>query len=358
MKEPDDSYLWDRSGQPDPEVERLELLLSRLRSNRPAPEMPARVIEFRPRPFTIFIRRFAVAAAMAALVVSGAWLVTRRPRALEPGKTREIARGPRAAWDVARLEGAPRVGSGHIGEKGRLEVGQWLETDASSRARINVGAIGQVQVEPNTRVRLLETRLTEHRLALQIGTIHAMIWAPPRLFFVETPSAQVVDLGCAYTLEVDDSGAGLVRVTSGWVGFELRGRESFIPAGAFCATRPGTGPGTPYFHDASQALQAALRTIDFESSGDAPARAAALDVVLAQSRKRDALSLWHLLARLSGTERERVYQHLAALVPPPRRVTREGILNGDKEMLDLWWDALGLGNAAWWRIWKGPYPGK
>ena len=35
-----DDYLWDGSGEPDPEVERLERLLATLRSDRPAPELP------------------------------------------------------------------------------------------------------------------------------------------------------------------------------------------------------------------------------------------------------------------------------------------------------------------------------
>jgi len=73
-----------------------------------------------------------------------------------------------------------------------------------------------------------------------------------------TPSAVTVDLGCAYTLQVDESGAALVRTSLGWVGFKLNGRESFIPAGAACATRPKVGPGTPYFENASADFRAAL----------------------------------------------------------------------------------------------------
>jgi len=85
---------------------------------------------------------------------------------------------------------------------------------------------------------------------LERGTIHAVIWAPPGEFVVDTPSAVAVDLGCVYTLHVDDSGAGLLRTTMGWVGFKLNGQESFIPAGAICQTRPKIGPGTPYMEDA------------------------------------------------------------------------------------------------------------
>ena len=121
-------------------------------------------------------------------------------------------------------------------EKGRLGVGQWLETDGTSRAQIEVSSIGQVEIDPNTRVRLVETKPTEHRLELAQGRMSARIWAPPKLFYVDTPSGVAEDLGCAYTLEVDDHGASLLRVTLGWVALQLKDRESMVPAGAACAT--------------------------------------------------------------------------------------------------------------------------
>src|SRR5882724_11840021 len=167
------------------------------------------------------------------------------------------------SWEVARLDGTPRIGSAGISNKGQLGVGQWLETDGNSRAKIAVESIGQVEIDPNTRVRLVLTQPTEHRLELAHGKMSARIWAPPRLFFVDTPSAVAADLGCAYTLEVDDQGVGLLHVTSGWVSLQLKDRESMVPAGATCATRPGTGPGTPYFDDASEKFRLALWKLDF-----------------------------------------------------------------------------------------------
>ena len=99
-----------------------------------------------------------------------------------------------------------------------------------------------------------------------------IIWAPPGQFVVDTPSAVTVDLGCAYTLQVDDSGAGLVRTSLGWVGFRLNGHESFIPAGAACATRPKVGPGTPYFEDASSEFRARFDEIRFRGQHAAATR--------------------------------------------------------------------------------------
>ena len=108
-------------------------------------------------------------------------------------------------WEVTRLDGAPRIGSQSVIQTATLGEGQWLETDGESRAQVNVGAIGEVEVGPNSRVQLVEASLTEHRLSLERGRLQATIWAPPRLFFVDTPSAEAIDSGCAYTIEVDDA---------------------------------------------------------------------------------------------------------------------------------------------------------
>jgi len=242
-------------------------------------------------------------------------------------------RSTRPAWEVARIDAAG------VGERGRLRVGDWLETSTDERARVEVANIGQVEVGPNTRLRLVETRLTEHRLELRKGTLSARIYAPPRLFFVDTPSAVAADLGCAYTLEVDDAGRGLLHVTSGWVALEAAGRESVVPAGAACLTKPGAGPGTPFFVDAPDELLSALSRLDFEAGG-----AEALEAALRAARPRDTLTLWHLLARVNGPARERVYERLAAISPPPAGVTREKVLGLDRDALAAWKDDL---EGAW-----------
>jgi hypothetical protein len=271
--------------------------------------------------------RFAAIAASVLFVVllGGVWLYTRESRAF---------------WQVARLDGTPRIGREAITDNGKLAVGEWLETDGASRAKIDVGTIGQVEIDPNTRVRLLETKPTEHRLELARGRMSAHIWAPPRLFFVDTPSAVAADLGCAYTLEVDEQGAGLLHVTSGWVALQLRDRESMVPAGAACATRPGVGPGTPYFEDSSQFFQEALAKFDFEPTDTSWSKIPSLDLMLMEARPRDTLTLWHLLSRVDGKDRQRVYDRMAALAPPPSGVTREGVLQLNEQMLQLWKDDL------------------
>ncbi len=334
-----DDYLFDRSGDADREVERLESLLQEFRYRQPELRVP----EKRPSPVGRGLGLAALAGLAAVLVVA----VLYHERGLPPAPKAPSA-PTLPSWEVTRISGAPRVDQQALLATGRLAVGQWLETDRSSRARIRVGTIGQVVVDTDSRLRLLEATPSEHRLSLARGRLHAEILAPPRLFFVETPSAVAVDLGCAYSLEVDEQGSGLLRVTRGFVGFEWEGRESMVPAGASCATRAGRGPGTPSFDTASASLRESLARVD---TGDA----SALGVVLGESRPRDTLTLWHLLPRVGVEDRRRVYDRMAQLAAPPPEATREAVLQLDRGALEAWRRRL---EVVWQVVWKNKVPPK
>jgi hypothetical protein len=99
----------------------------------------------------------------------------------------------------------------------------------------------------------------------------------------------------------------------------------------------------PYFLDATPEFRSALASL---GQGNA------LDIVLAQARPKDALSLWHLLSRVPREERGRVFDRFASLVHLPPVVRREGVIEGNRAMLDQAWDALDLGNTGWWRHWR------
>jgi hypothetical protein len=342
-------YLWDGSGEPDPELRRIEKSLARFRHRREMPDSPAtHFLPSKPSRFAFFTSgwtpRFAAATLLLlALTVSGLLLRFAPVELSNP-----------QAWDVARLSGAPRVGNFSLASdssKAQLRVGQLMVTDNSSRASLNVAAVGEIYVDPDSRIRLVESGSNRSRLALELGTIHAAIWAPPGEFVVDTPSASAVDLGCAYTLHVNDDGSGTLRTTLGWVGFHKDGHDSFIPAGAMCMTRPVQGPGTPYFEDTSEELRSALHAFDFESLSAAD-RQQALRMILAQARRRDAFTLWHLLFRVNDEERPLLYDRLASLVPPPKGVTREGTLALNSPMMDAWWNAFDLGDISVWRFWE------
>ena len=363
-----DDYLWDRSGESDPDVERLEQLLGGLRTTATAP--PQIAVRLKPdatedagayprlplsssfgearqsatrggdRPYA-GIRFLAPALAAAAAIVLMVALTWRHA-------------APAPSWQISTLVGTPRIGLAVLVGDGRIAVGQTLTTDERSRAKMEVGDIGQVTVDQSTRVRLAETRDGHHRLALERGTLHAAIAAPPGQFVVSTPSATATDLGCVYSLHVNDDGSGTLSVAAGWVAFEERGRESFVPSGASSRTDRVNGPGTPRYDDTEQAFRDAIDDVD--NGRDAARRSASLRFVLEHARGRDAMTIWHLIPRVTGSDRAAVVDALDARVPLPASIARDAILHLDRPALDQWWDTLGLNEASWWRKWKGAYP--
>jgi len=276
------------------------------------------------------MRRVPVAAMAVAALAMGVFLRMHVPEGAGPTAA--------SAWEVTSVRGAPWIGSVRVTDSGRLRPGDSLQTNSSSEAHVKIADIGQLDLDPNSRIRLITTNSDQHRIALERGKMTARTWSPPRLFVVETPTATAVDLGCIYSCEVQRDGSTLLHVTLGLVALDFHGRETVIPAGAYCRTRPGAGLGTPYFDDASDRLQAALDHVDFGKNG--AERAKQLDIVLKESRPRDTFTLWYLVSRLDGEMRSSVVDRMTALVPLPSGVTRAGVLALDGGMMDAWKDEL------------------
>jgi len=320
-------YLWDRSGQPDPEIERLEKTLGALRYGR---ECAPLALELR-----IARRRWWPGAiAAGAVVAMAAWQLMPRPAF------------PGGGWTVAEVRGAAQIGNRAATPSTRIGPGLVMRTGRNAKLLLRSADFGQIDIASESELVVTASAPARQQFSLRRGLIHALIWAPPQRFVVETPSARVIDLGCEYTLSVDDHGNGLLDVLTGWVAFQFGGREVFIPAGAACRTQKLAGPGVPWFRDASASFRDSLRK--FEDTG-APSE---LGSLLSAARPRDGLTLWHLLRRVSPGQRETVFDRFAELIGLPLDVNRGQVLAGNARALDLCWNALHLENTDWWREWK------
>jgi hypothetical protein len=268
---------------------------------------------------------WAAAAALAVAALAGQWLV-------------------RDAWRVEVLQGRATLGGAAFG--GRVALGGSCATDETSRLRLEVRGLGRVELEPGSVLRRVLAHQGEARLALDHGTMHASISAPPRRFVVETRVGVATDLGCEYTLSVDKEQNGRLAVTSGRVAFRDHGRESFVPAGAWCPLSR-EGVGVPRRDYASDAFLAVLSRYDRPDCAEAT-----LDTLLSAAQASDALTLWHLLPRVSAPERERVARRMAELIEVPADVAIDRVLALDPAALDAWWAEIGMGPAQDWR--SGP----
>ena len=220
--------------------------------------------------------------------------------------------------------------------------------DGASRARIAVGGIGSVEVEPNTRLQLVANG-REHHMALDRGTIHARIWAPPSCSsWPRRRPRRSISAAPTRCRWMRAATACCGSRTGGWVWND--GRATYIPEGA-CLDANG-----------SRTRHAALRrcSVRVRRGADGPRLCASHGSPARRGPRPRALDCappgcadrWHLLTRGSREERERVYDRLAALAPPPNGVTRDLVLAGNRLALDRWWDWLGIETSTWWRLLK------
>ncbi|MCB9670441.1 MAG: hypothetical protein H6734_13270 [Alphaproteobacteria bacterium] len=280
-----DDYLFDGGGTPDPEVARLESLL--------AP------YAHRPR------RGRTTWVALAAVVLLGV------------GAMLALQMRSEGAWSASTASCSGCT----------WEAGAWLDTSAEARARL--ADRGEVVATPGTRVR--RETADGARLTLEVGRLDVRLDAPARWLLVQVPGVEVVDLGCAYALEVAPDGTAVLEVRSGAVALEGRGPRSFVPAGAVAASWPDGRTGMPVAVGADASLVAAVDGYDRGELGP--------DGVVAAARSpADALTLWHLVQRVAPAERERVAMRVGELVAPAE-VDREGLARLDPTVLDA---TLGL----------------
>lgn len=321
MKESDD-YLWDRSGTPDPEVERLEKLLAPLAFDAPLDELRLR----RKRSRAPWIGLAGVIVAVAALIALWVW-PTRRGDSPCGGGVAGFAFSTIGDGQVACQE--------HAAARGVLPVGGTLDT-GTAEAELTIADIGSARLGPQTRVRLDVVSAKRHQLYLERGRLHALITTSvPELFAVDSAGANVVDLGCEYDLEVDERGAGIVRVKTGIVRLETEphGIPVVTPAGAHTRLLPGRRSGIAIGNRATGEFAAAIHA--YEDRGS-PALARVLELATSAS---DALSVATIGWTRSGDDQRRALDRLAVISPAPQQLTVDEAL-ADRVLLEMWYDEV------------------
>lgn len=244
-------------------------------------------------------------------------------------------------WSVENISGYPVIESRVLAGNGIIKSGEKLFTNSESRARLKLGDIGEIDIEPLSEVQFIETETSEHKLILSRGQITFRTWDMPKLFSINTPSSDIKDFKATYTVNVSAESSTKVQVNSGYVMLSDQNRKSLLIAGTTCISKMQKGPGTPYASSASNSFIYLLNKIDFEADG-----LNNLDLLLSESRKEDIISLFYLLRQNDSIVRGKIFDRIIFLSDMPQKITREEIMNGDKDLMARLWIQLGLGSIS------------
>lgn len=235
-------------------------------------------------------------------------------------------------WKLNNLQGTTSVSGKPVTNTDSITEGAWIVTDTLSKAEIKLGNIGSVIIEPGSKVRVLNTAAGNKRLGLEYGSLDVKVETQPKTFFVETPSATAVDLGCSYKITVDSSGDGILFVRSGMVSLQSDKRESLVPAGKYCITKKDFGPGTPFREDISPEMKNALMQFDFGECASS-----CIKTIVKHAQKSDAVTLLNILPRADKQYKPIIYEKVAYFCPPPKKIPYDSIPKLDNlESLNDW----------------------
>jgi hypothetical protein len=109
-----EDYLWDKSGEPDPDIEQLEQTLGRLRFKRPAEPLPLPATSRWSSRLSFSPLLAAAAALLIMLLAGGIWLSLRRSSSTEGANPLATKPAPEEKRSEQQQASGPRppLGSG------------------------------------------------------------------------------------------------------------------------------------------------------------------------------------------------------------------------------------------------------
>lgn len=264
----DDRYLWDRGEPVDPTVRALEDLLGRYGLGE---------VALRRRPARA---RLVLVAAAALLVLSIAgWLLLR-----------ERTGPPVAPSQIARLVDLDRP-------ERRFAAGETVFA-AESALRLRLDGLGEFVAERYTQLRLDEIGSGRLRLRLDGGRMEVNLFAgvPVDALVLRTGALTCTAGTARFALDVEGKGGAVdLRTQEGTAKLRGPSRLAVVPAGARVGGAIDGHVGVPFFEDAPPMLQKLLSAIEDPTVDDADRVDYAGKLCALLVRKRDTLSLWHLL---------------------------------------------------------------
>ncbi len=246
-----------------------------------------------------------------------------------------------AYLSIDKLYGDTFIGSNKIDNYGMLKPGEWLNTEDDSKSRIKLGVIGEIEVEPSTKIKLLKLNNSGNYFYLQSGEVKASIWGPPGRLFIDSPSGEVMDFSSTFNFRVNSSNSSLITVKSGWTAIHFNDKYVIIPAGNECNINNEIG--IPFNINSTKEFKEKLN--DFENG-----KTVAITELISKANKADLISLWYLLIPSSQNERKEIFNKIKQLDPKVKKIDAEKILSLNETEMNLLWETLGFGGHDYWKI--------
>jgi hypothetical protein len=227
------------------------------------------------------------------------------------------------AWEVSKL----KFESTNAEPYAVLSDYDFVETGVYDRLEILVPEVGNILLEPNTKIQ----RLSSNSFLLLKGEITAIKDGAKEFLNVLVPGASIKDffLGGQYKLSLSNSNLAKLEVIDGWVSVNQGNLESRVLPNHICEVTADSGMGLPFVNYSSIEFISAANRYCFSNNSSEEN----LISLLSKADASNAVSLWNLMWRTSLKQREIVMFTMFNLVGRPSDITDEGLKMLKKPMM-------------------------
>jgi len=209
-------------------------------------------------------------------------------------------------WKLVNLRGEAFINGV---KSNTVNVGDWIQTDSTSSVVLKIANVGDISIEPNSKVRFVQSDGEVSRIEVLYGTVNTTTSQADK-FVLHSNNMKVQDKGGSYSFKVDEKGNGVIFVNNGIANVESGNKSAVVTDGKFCLYKPEYGVGTPFRKDASKEFQNALFSYDFNNGG-----VPAVYYAVANAAPEDYTSLMNLIPRVDDKTKYLVLNKLGKLVP-------------------------------------------
>jgi len=208
-----------------------------------------------------------------------------------------------------------------------IEAGDILETKNDGILSFKIGDNTNLTLYKNTKAIVKINNSNSSVLHLGYGKIALKSRKNSRHLIVSTKKFKAIDGGSFSIIEINRAGMGEVKVKKGRLFVDIKNNK--LPV--FKNYIYTVGDIAPHFANTSKRFLNALKQIKVPIKYDA-----VLKQLLLSSTENDALTLWCLLNNSKQGYMPFVFEKLNSLFPIIGDVTKSGIMNKDKRMMNTW----------------------
>jgi hypothetical protein len=238
-------------------------------------------------------------------------------------------------WEVVNLSGSPSIkGSlkNIVVEKSSiLENDDILSTNQNSKALIKIPEIGEIYVNQGSSVKRNEG---DAEIIISGGVIDVVKKGGSESLPVRVLSAIIEDYKAgSYSIKVNNNKATIYSASANLL-ITSGEREVYLLPEYMCEINQNRRVGIPYSSSASEEFINAINDFSLEENKER------LNIIILQSEKKDALTLFNILTMVDKSSREVVINKLHSLVRIPKDVNPHQVANLNKDDLEKWLTAI------------------